>query len=180
MEMIWPGWQHRAPATFFVFRGLCSVTRRAGEEQAMIKGFQDLVVWQKAHKLVLEVYKLTNLFPRNEQFGMVSQLRRAGYSVPSNIAEGYGRRSTKELLQFLAIANGSAEELRYFLILSRDLRYISPQDEERLNQEITSVVQMIAALARSLKGRESASVPTGPLRDTGHETRVTSRGARTL
>ena len=86
----------------------------------MIKGFQDLEVWRKAHKLVLEIYKLTNMFPRGEQFGIVSQLRRAAYSIPANLAEGYGRRSTKEFLQFVAIANGSAEELRYFLILSRD------------------------------------------------------------
>ena len=64
----------------------------------MIKGFQDLEVWQKAHRLVLEIYKVTNPFPRSEQFGIVSQLRRAAYSIPANLAEGYGRRSTKELL----------------------------------------------------------------------------------
>jgi four helix bundle protein len=145
----------------------------------MIKGFQDLVVWQKAHRLVLEVYRLTNLFPRSEQFGMVSQLRRAAYSIPANLAEGYGRRSTKELLQFLAVANGSAEELRYFLILSRDLRYVSPQDETQLNREITSIVQMMAALARRLKGREPRATQDSALRATGHETRVTGNGART-
>ena len=146
----------------------------------MIKGFQDLVVWQKAHGLVLEVYRLTNLFPRSEQFGMVSQLRRAAYSVPANLAEGYGRRSTRELLQFLAISNGSAEELRYFLILSRDLRYISPEDETRLNREITSIVQMMAALTRTLKGREPGATRAPTLRATGHETRVTGNGARTV
>src|SRR5208337_3502332 len=100
----------------------------------MIKGFQDLEVWRKAHKLVLEIYKLTNVFPRGEQFGIVSQLRRAAYSIPANLAEGYGRRSTKEFLQFVAIANGSAEVLRYFLILSRDLRYASQQDETLLDR----------------------------------------------
>jgi len=145
----------------------------------MIKGFQDLVVWRKAHGLVLEVYRLANLFPRGEQFGMVSQLRRAAYSIPANLAEGYGRRSTKELLQCLAVANGSAEELRYFLILSRDLRYIAPQDETRLNREITSIVQMMAALARLLKGREPGAARGSTLRATGHEARGTGNGART-
>jgi|SRR5271157_1216106 len=139
----------------------------------MIKGFQDLEVWQKAHRLVLEVYKGTNPFPRSEQFGIVSQLRRAAYSIPANLAEGYGRRSTKELLQFLAIANGSAEELRYFLILSEDLRYISPQDQVRLGQEITGIVQMIAALARSLKNRSNHSTEASSPRSTEHEPRAT-------
>jgi len=72
----------------------------------MIKGFRDLEVWQKAHRVALEIYKLTNSFPKNEQFGIVSQLRRAAYSIPANLAEGYGRRSTKEFMQFLAVANG--------------------------------------------------------------------------
>jgi len=146
----------------------------------MIKGFQDLVVWQKAHKLALEIYKLTNPFPRNEQFGLTSQLRRAAYSIPSNLAEGYGRRSTKELLQFLAIANGSAEELRYFLILCRDLRYVSPQDAARLDHEVTSIVQMFAALAWSVRGRETPNNASGSLRNTEHGSRDTKpvAGAR--
>ena len=145
----------------------------------MIKGFQDLVVWQKAHKLVLEIYRLTNLFPRSEQFGMVSQLRRAAYSIPANLAEGCGRRSTKELLQFLTIANGSAEELRYFLILSKDLRYVSPQDEAKLNSEITGIVQMLAALARSLRNRQTDVRDGVSPRGTEHGSQVTNHGART-
>jgi four helix bundle protein len=139
----------------------------------MIKGFQDLEVWRKAHKLVLEIYGVSNPFPRSEQFGIVSQLRRAAYSIPANLAEGYGRRSTKELLQFLAIANGSAEELRYFLILSKDLKYVSPQDQARLDQEITGIVQMIAALARSLKNRGNHSTEASSPRNTEHELRAT-------
>lgn len=139
----------------------------------MIKGFRDLEVWQKSHKLTLDVYKLTNLFPRSEQFGMVSQLRRAAYSIPSNLAEGYGRRSTRELLQFLAIANGSAEELRYFVILSKDLRYISPEDETRLDREITGIVQMMAALSRSLKNRNGEAVSTESSRGAEHGARDT-------
>ena len=138
-----------------------------------ISGFQDLEVWQKAHKLVLEVYKVTNPFPRSQQFGIVSQLRRAAYSIPSNLAEGYARRSTRELLQFLAIANGSAEELRYFLILSTDLKFMSPSDLTTMNKEITSIVQMISALGRSLKNQPAAGSVAFE-RDTGHGSRVTT------
>ena len=134
----------------------------------MISSFRDLEVWKRAHKLVLDVYGLTNMFPRGERFGMVSQIRRAAYSIPSNLAEGYGRRSTNELLQFIAIANGSAEELRYFLILSKALRYLSPEDEARLDGDITAIVQMLAALSRSLKARKAANS-----RNTGHESRIT-------
>jgi len=136
----------------------------------MIRGFEDLEVWRKAHGVVLRIYKLTNTFPRNEQFGIVSQLRRAAYSIPSNLAEGFGRRSTREFLQFLAIANGSAEELRYFLILSRDLRYVSPQDAVLLTNEVTGIVQMLAALSRSLKARAKSESS----RATDHGSRVTA------
>jgi four helix bundle protein len=119
----------------------------------MIKGFQDLEVWQKAQELVLQIYKRTNSFPRSEQFGIVSEIHCAAYSIPANLAEG--RRSTNEFLQFLGFANGSAEGLRYFVILSKDkdLRYISPRDGTRLTSEITGIVQMMAALTRSLRAR---------------------------
>jgi len=146
----------------------------------MVKGFRDLEVWQKAHRLVLEIYKLTESFPKDERFGVVSQLRRAAYSIPANLAEGYGRRSTKEFLQFLAVANGSAKELRYFPILSNDLKYISAEDETRLEQEITGTVQMLAALTRSLKRRLKPASADSILRNTDHGMRDTkaSPGAR--
>jgi four helix bundle protein len=85
----------------------------------MLKTFRELEVWQKSHQLVLEIYRITRTFPQDERFGIVSQLRRATYSIPANIAEGFGRRSTKELIQCLAIANGSLEEVRYFVLLSQ-------------------------------------------------------------
>ena len=141
----------------------------------MIKSFRDLEVWRRAHGVVLEVYKLTNPFPRSEQFGVVSQLRRAAYSIPANIAEGYGRRSTKELLQFLSVANGSLEELRYFLELSRDLRYLSPIDFVNLEKELKAVAQMLEALAQSLRKRltlQDTEVSSSS-RNTGHGSRDT-------
>ena len=119
----------------------------------MLKSFQDLEVWQKAHRLAVEIYQVTDHFPDRERFGIVSQVRRAASSVPANIAEGFGRRTTKELLQFLVNANGSLEETRYFLLLSRDLGYLRKDQFGEMDKECTSVAQMIAALGRSLKER---------------------------
>ena len=137
----------------------------------MLKSFQELEVWQKAHRLVLEIYRLTYSFPKEERFGIVSQLRRAAYSIPANIAEGFGRRSTKELLQCLAIANGSLEEVRYFIILSSDLNYLPKGDVDKLQQQLDSVAQMISALSRALRRKMANGV--GTARDTGHGTRAT-------
>lgn len=136
----------------------------------LMRSFRELEVWQKAHGLVLEVYRITEAFPERERFGITSQLRRAAASVPANIAEGFGRRSTRELLQFLAIANGSLEETRYFLILARDLRFVGIDQFQASDQRCNSVGQMLGALARSLRNR-SASVSRGS-RVTGHETRI--------
>ena len=87
------------------------------------KSFQDLLVWRKAHELVLAVYALTATFPKPETYGLSLQMRRAAVSVPANIAEGFRRRSRTEKARFLNMAESSLEETRYFLILSRDLRY---------------------------------------------------------
>ena len=149
----------------------------------MLKSYRDLEVWNRAHALVLQVYKITNPFPRSEQFGMVSQLRRAAYSVPANIAEGFGRRSTRELLQFISIANGSLEELRYFLLLSRDLRYLSPVDFVNLEKELKAIAQMLEALARSLRQRIArATAQSPPEMTSGRElspsSRTTDHGSR--
>ncbi len=108
-----------------------------------IKTFRDLVVWQKSHQLTLDVYKLTFKFPSEEKYGLVSQIRRAAYSIPANIVEGHSRKSKKEFLQFLNIAKGSLEELRYFLILSADLNYISTQEQsdlEKLAEEVSKIL----------------------------------------
>ena len=118
-----------------------------------INSFTESTVWQRAHELVLLVYKLTASFPRSELFGMVSQLRRASASVPANIAEGFGRRTTKELLRSLQIAAGELEETRYFLILSRDLGYVAAPRFEEGRVLCDSVGQLINALGRSLKRR---------------------------
>lgn len=133
-----------------------------------IESFEDLEVWRKAHLLTLAIYRATDSFPDRERFGVVSQLRRSAASIPANIAEGFGRRTTRELLQSLAIANGSLEETRYFLLLSRDLSYLKPAEYERLRQQFRSVAQMLAALARSLRNRNRDLHGS---RGTGHGTR---------
>ncbi len=144
----------------------------------MVTGFRDLELWKRAHRVVLEVYRVTNPFPRSEQFGVVSQLRRAAYSIPANMAEGFGRKSTRELLQFLAVANGSLEELRYFLLLSRDLRYLSPVDFEKLEMDLKAVAQMLTALRKSLENRLVAAGFDPSSRNTGHGSRTTKSPSR--
>jgi four helix bundle protein len=141
----------------------------------MVKSYRHLDVWQRANAAGLDVYRVTSLFPRGEQFAVVSQLRCAAYSIPANIAEGFGRRPRKELLHFLAIANGSLEELRYFLSLSCDLRYLSLAELEKLY--LKAAAQIISALAKSLRLRladaATRSGSSDSSRNTGHVTRIT-------
>lgn len=140
----------------------------------MLKSFRELGVWQKAHALVLDAYRVTARFPSEEKYGITSQVRRAGASVAANIAEGFGRRSTKEFLQCSAIANGSLEEVRYFLLLSNDLGYLAEEESERFDTRCDSVGQMIGALTRSLRERSE-----GSSRIAGRGPRVTREQAGT-
>jgi four helix bundle protein len=89
-----------------------------------LERFEDLAVWRRAHELTLEVYRRTSEFPRDEKFGITSQMRRAAVSVPANIAEGFKKRGNKDKANFYNIAQGSLEELRYYFILAHDLGYI--------------------------------------------------------
>jgi four helix bundle protein len=119
----------------------------------MLKSFRDLEVWQKAHAFVLEVYRASAQFPQIEKYGITSQLRRAAMSVPANIAEGFGRKGTKEFLQCLAISNGSLEEARYFLLLSQEFGYLPAEWYKKLELRCDSIGAMIGALSRSLRER---------------------------
>jgi four helix bundle protein len=94
-----------------------------------ISTFQQLGVWQEAHKLVLRVYEATKDFPREEQFGLVAQMRRAAVSIPANIAEGFKRRGIRDKIRFYNISEGSLEELKYFFILSKELGYILSNED---------------------------------------------------
>ena len=108
--------------------------------------FTDLKVWQRSHELTLEVYRVTASFPSAERFGLISQLRRAASSIPTNVAEGSKRRSNQEYARFLNIAEGSLAESEYLLMLSRDLGFLSRESSETLLEEITEIARMLHAL----------------------------------
>lgn len=118
-----------------------------------IEKFTDLTVWQKAHEMTLLVYRVTEAFPDRERFGITSQIRRSAASVAANIAEGFGRRTTRELLRSLQIARGEVEETRYFSILSRDLGHLTRDDFNRLAEGCDTVGKLINALMTSLNRR---------------------------
>lgn len=99
--------------------------------------FQDLLVWQKAHRFVLEVYTLTAAFPKQETYGLSLQMRRAAVSIPANIAEGFRRRSKPDKARFMNMAEGSLEECRYFLILAKDLGYADTRTLSAALEEVS-------------------------------------------
>ncbi|MBI2552548.1 four helix bundle protein [Candidatus Uhrbacteria bacterium] len=99
----------------------------------LVKTFNDIIAWQKAHELALAVYRITEKFPKTEIFGLVSQMRRCGVSIPSNIAEGFKRKSKNDSVHFYNIAEGSLEELKYQLLLSSDLGYISKEVYQQMS-----------------------------------------------
>ena len=115
--------------------------------------FQDLKVWQRGHALVLEVYRQTERFPGTERFGLVSQLRRAAASVPTNIAEGSKRQSRPDYARFLNIAEGSLAETEYLLRLSADLNYLPANVAMRLTTEAAEIARMLHALRTRVEGR---------------------------
>jgi four helix bundle protein len=115
-----------------------------------MKDFHELKVWQKAHQLTLAIYKITAPFPREELFGLTSQLRRSSASVAANLAEGCGRTGDAELARFCSIAMGSASETEYHLPLAKDLKLIEPKDYEELAQRATEVKRMLTALLQKL------------------------------
>ena len=116
-------------------------------ERPKAKTFQDLVVWQKAHRFVLGVYRETNTFPKAELYGLTSQFRRAAVSVTANIAEGFKKRGRADKARFMNIAQASLEECRYYLILGTDLEYLG---ETELPHQAEEVSKLLEAYTRSL------------------------------
>ena len=116
---------------------------------------KDLRVWQQSIEMVTSIYKMTKAFPKDEIFGLVSQMRRAAVSVPSNIAEGYARGTDKEKLHFLRISSGSMSEIETQLMLSLKLGYIGQETYSELSEQITSVWKQLNALISSIKKRLS-------------------------
>jgi four helix bundle protein len=111
------------------------------------QSFKDLIVWQKSHALVLDVYKLTRQLPREELFGLVSQMRRAAVSIPANIAEGFKRRGKSDKARHMNIAQGSLEELQYFFILCADLSYLT---REPVGDRANEVGRMLTSSAQQI------------------------------
>ena len=107
------------------------------------QSFEQLIVWQKAHSYVLAIYKITKQYPKEELFCLVNQMRRAAASITANIAEGYAKISSKDKLRFYNISQGSLEETRNFIILSKDLGYITLQDKEQLGIQAAEISRLL-------------------------------------
>jgi four helix bundle protein len=121
-----------------------------GDPATPVKDFRELKVWQKAHQLTLAVYRITAAFPREELYGLTSQLRRACSSIAANLAEGCGRNGDVEFARFCSIAMGSASELEYHLLLAKDLKLIKIADYQDLDQRATELKRMLTALMQKL------------------------------
>jgi four helix bundle protein len=116
-----------------------------------MKGFRELQVWRKAHELTLAVYSTTRSFPREELYGLTSQMRRSAASIPANIAEGVGRRSDGEICRFFQIARGSASEIEYHVLLARDLHMLSEDEHRYLSKQADEVQRMLTVLIKKFR-----------------------------
>lgn len=115
-----------------------------------MKDFRELKVWEKGHKLTLTAYRIMSGFPKDELFGLTSQIRRCSASIPANIAEGCGRIGNSELHRFLQIACGSVNELEYHLLLARDLQYLPLTDYDSVRKDLLDLKRMLVALTRKV------------------------------
>jgi four helix bundle protein len=111
-----------------------------------VKDFRNLRVWERAHRLTLNIYKATGRFPREELYGLTAQMRRCSASIAANLAEGCGKRGNNEFQRYLQISSGSASELDYHLLLSRDLQFLSPVDHNALAKELGEPRRMLTSL----------------------------------
>jgi four helix bundle protein len=118
-------------------------------EREKAKSFRDLIVWQKAHEMVLSVYAVTKTFPKEELFALVSQVRRSSTSIAANIAEGFKKKGTKDKLRMLNISQGSLSETEYYFILSKDLGYIKADD---LTERASEVGRLLEAYMKAIRG----------------------------
>ena len=116
-----------------------------------IKSYKELIVWQKSIKLVKEIFILTNKFPKSELYGLISQMRRAAVAIPSNIAEGYGRKSSKEYAQFYSIAYGSALELETQIIISKELSFTLPENFGKVDALLEEVSRMLNSMISQMR-----------------------------
>ncbi|MBP7257546.1 MAG: four helix bundle protein [Chitinophagales bacterium] len=127
------------------------------EEGSKIASYKNLIVWQKAIEFVTVIYKTTKLFPSDEKFNLITQINRAVISVPVNIAEGYGRESSKNYLQFLRISRGSILELETLLLISKNLNYLPIEDYEKLTENLNEISKLLQGLIKSIQNKIAIS-----------------------
>jgi four helix bundle protein len=118
-----------------------------------MRDFRQLTVWVKAHLLTLDIYRATGEFPREEQYGLTSQLRRAAAAIPANIAEGCGKDTEADLARYMQISMGSASELEYHLLLAHDLTYLDGQKYQALHTQTVEIKRMLAPFIKRLRGQ---------------------------
>src|SRR3989344_3603085 len=121
------------------------------EARNKIRSFKDLEAWKYGHTLVLSIYRVTNRYPKDEQFGITNQMRRAAVSITSNIAEGFSRISPKEKAQFYAIAQGSLTELQNQLLISRDVGYLTSPEHKEIELQLVTVHKLINGLSKYVR-----------------------------
>ena len=129
------------------------IEQKEGDVEHTVKSYRDLIAWQRARDLVREVYLLTATFPVGERFGLVSQMDRSAVSIPSNIAEGYGRATTQDYLHFLRIARGSAYELETQLVLAEDLGLCGREASSKVAATLQEVIRLLQGLVAALERR---------------------------
>ncbi|MBP6925537.1 MAG: four helix bundle protein [Candidatus Pacebacteria bacterium] len=118
-----------------------------------ITNYKDLIVWKKSITLCKNIYTLTHNFPKEELYGLVSQIKRSAVSIPSNIAEGYARNSTKEFVQFLHIAYGSASELETQIEIAKELEFISEKEYNEINAQLIEILKMLNVFIQRIKDK---------------------------
>ena len=127
------------------------------EEGSKIASYKNLIVWQKAIEFVTVIYKTTKLFPSDEKFNLITQINRAVIPVPVNIAEEYGRESSKNYLQFLRISRGSILELETLLLISKNLNYLPIEDYEKLTENLNEISKLLQGLIKSIQNKIAIS-----------------------
>ena len=130
-----------------------SKVRGVKDSSDMLKNYKELKVWQASYKTCLHIYKVTKQFPKEEMYGLTSQIRRSAVSIPSNIAEGYDRKTTLEYVRFLYIADGSVCELETQTMICGDLGYVRKEKLDQLKKEIGDVERMLKAMVNSLENK---------------------------
>jgi four helix bundle protein len=121
-----------------------------------MKDYRKILAWQKSHELVLQIYGLTEKFPKHELFGLTSQLRRAAVSVPTNIAEGYGRTTDVEIARFMDISLGSVNQMEYLLLLCMELKYITKDSSDQIFPKLVEIRKMLIAFVKTLRNSKKA------------------------